>query len=760
MSETRTTPRPLPISNPRRTVGSSRRILSSSGSRVLESRFRSLAGITRSRYGNVTNQIQQFFKAKTDRQLETLQSGNIETADTIANLVDQQNELIRDIIDEFKKDSLFNPEDFFRRIRAGGLFGGKRGRGARPKPRARVRGPKFAALGRNILQGARQLGRQASGLASGLLGGGQRALAQLRQTFTPRVATPVPQTSILKQRNNTIPGVLRKTVIGIADRLLAPTLFLDIETALRDMGDRAEYLPVSRLQTFRETLRSAQDNVVVYNQLLRSLETEQNSAQRAEIEIDIERQRDLIANQRNRLIQMAVQLDEQAQAEYQRRIRRSQNGRSTISEHIVRLAPITRYVLGDERDTSLDAIRRPSDFRALLEGALQGAPEAPAETPPTPPATQIPTQPPVVPTEPPTTDSEPNAAEYIVGASYNSEDNDASPVDEGNDAAPADDMNDLPYPENIIDVLMRTEFQEIELHADKIEFDGELSLGQQDNTPMAIPTAMGGVGPAAPGVVATQQAPQSEPAPTQTEGGGTPTATPTNVPAAMAPQQSSPTGAASQATPVARSGATPQSGQTAGRGSAEEAMNFFIGRGWTREQAAGIVGNLDVETGGTFNPAAINDSEGAYGIAQWRGSRRTDFERWSGRSIVGSTFQQQLEFIHYELTQGNERSAGNKLRRARTATEATEIVDQFYERSNGVHRQRRIEAANRYLSGAGLSAAGTEMAVGDQARQRAGQQIIMIPGQPGASGGQQTVVPNQTHSGEVSLKIRFEKQVA
>ena len=759
MSETRTTPRPLPISNPRRTVGSSRRILSSSGLRVLESRFRSLAGITRPRYGNVTNQIQQFFKAKTDRQLETLQSGNIETADTIANLVDQQNELIRDIIDEFKKDGLFTPEDFFRRIRGGGLLGGKRGRGARPKPRARVRAPKFAVLGRNILQGARQLGRQASGLASGLLGGGQRALAQLRQTFTPRIATPVPQTSILKQRNNTIPGVLRKTVIGIADRLLAPTLFLDIETALRDMGDRAEYLPVSRLQTFRETLRSAQDNVVVYNQLLRSLETEQDPSQRAEIEIDIERQRDLIASQRNRLIQMAIQLDEQAQAEYQRRIRRSQNGRSTISEHIVRLAPITRYVLGDERDTSLDAIRRPSDFRALLEGALQGAPEAPTETPPAPAASQVPTQPPVVPTEPPTTDSEPNAAEYIVGASYNSEGNDASPVDEGNDAAPADDMNDLPYPENVIDVLMRTEFQEIELHADKIEFDGELSLGQQDNTPMAIPTAMGGVGPAAPGVVATQQAPQSEPAPTQTEGGGTPTATPTNVPAAMAPQQSSPTGAAPQAIPVARSGATPQSGQTAGRGSAEEAMNFFIGRGWTREQAAGIVGNLAHESS-TFNPNDIGDNGRAYGIAQWREPRQADFERWAGRPIRGSTFQQQLEFIQYELTQGKERSAGNRLRQARTAAEAAEIVDVFYERSNGATRLLRIETANRYLSGAGLSAAGTEMAVGDQARQRAGQQIIMIPGQPGASGDQQTVVPNQTHSGEVSLKIRFEKQVA
>jgi hypothetical protein len=44
----------------------------------------------------------------------------------------------------------------------------------------------------------------------------------------------------------------------------------------------------------------------------------------------------------------------------------------------------------------------------------------------------------------------------------------------------ADDSSDLPYPENIIDMLAKTEFNEIEFEADETIFDGEISVTRQE----------------------------------------------------------------------------------------------------------------------------------------------------------------------------------------------------------------------------------------------------------------------------------------
>jgi hypothetical protein len=193
-----------------------------------------------------------------------------------------------------------------------------------------------------------------------------------------------------------------------------------------------------------------------------------------------------------------------------------------------------------------------------------------------------------------------------------------------------------------------------------------------------------------------------------------------------------------------------------------------MSRNWTREQAAGIVANLDVETSGTFDPSAVGDNGTAYGIAQWRGSRQRDFERWAGQPLVGSSFQQQLEFVQYELTQGQplERRAGARLRNARTAADAAAIVDEYYERSNGQARARRINLANQYVAGeitqtgGRLAAEGTDMSAADQARARAGQQVIIVPGQSSPVGQQNRVSPRQSSSMEVPLRIRLERQVA
>lgn len=108
------------------------------------------------------------------------------------------------------------------------------------------------------------------------------------------------------------------------------------------------------------------------------------------------------------------------------------------------------------------------------------------------------------------------------------------------------------------------------------------------------------------------------------------------------------------------------------------AVSYFISQGWTREQAAGIVANLVAESGVDPHRAQIGGGPG-YGIAQWEGPRQAEFARWAGHDIHGSSLQQQLAFVQYELTHG-ESGAGARLRGAGSAGEAAAIVCRYYER--------------------------------------------------------------------------------
>lgn len=125
-------------------------------------------------------------------------------------------------------------------------------------------------------------------------------------------------------------------------------------------------------------------------------------------------------------------------------------------------------------------------------------------------------------------------------------------------------------------------------------------------------------------------------------------------------------------------------------GRPEEAQAFFESKGWTKEQAAGIVGNLFVESG--LRTDAVGDGGRAYGIAQWHPDRQATFKREYGKDIRESTFQEQLEFVNWELN-NSEKKAGNRLRGASSAQDAAAIVDESYERSAGIHREQRMANA-------------------------------------------------------------------
>jgi hypothetical protein len=121
-------------------------------------------------------------------------------------------------------------------------------------------------------------------------------------------------------------------------------------------------------------------------------------------------------------------------------------------------------------------------------------------------------------------------------------------------------------------------------------------------------------------------------------------------------------------------------------------MKFFMSKGWTKEQAAGIVGNLQQESGPNLKINLPGDNGQAYGIAQWHPDRQKIFESVYGKSIRDSTFPEQLAFVDYELNH-NESSAGRMLRNSSTAGEAADIVDSFYERSRGTEKGIRIANA-------------------------------------------------------------------
>lgn len=124
---------------------------------------------------------------------------------------------------------------------------------------------------------------------------------------------------------------------------------------------------------------------------------------------------------------------------------------------------------------------------------------------------------------------------------------------------------------------------------------------------------------------------------------------------------------------------------------AEGAMRYFMAQGWTREQAAGIVANLDAESG--LNPSAVGDSGRAFGIAQWHHDRQARFRERTGKPLQGSSFADQLAFVDWEL-RNSESAAGDKLRNARTAAQAGDVVSRYYERPKAADEA----AFNRALS--------------------------------------------------------------
>lgn len=126
------------------------------------------------------------------------------------------------------------------------------------------------------------------------------------------------------------------------------------------------------------------------------------------------------------------------------------------------------------------------------------------------------------------------------------------------------------------------------------------------------------------------------------------------------------------------------------KGNKQKAMNFFMSKGLPAYQAAGIIGNLIGES--NLDHTAVNKSSGAYGLAQWLGSRKTALFNKYGKN---PTFDQQLNFLWDEL-QSSEKRAFDSLRSAKTIEAATNSFMRNFERPSEVEMANSISKRIKY----------------------------------------------------------------
>lgn len=125
--------------------------------------------------------------------------------------------------------------------------------------------------------------------------------------------------------------------------------------------------------------------------------------------------------------------------------------------------------------------------------------------------------------------------------------------------------------------------------------------------------------------------------------------------------------------------------------------------GLSREQAAGVVGNLMHESGG-FNSLQevkplVPGSRGGYGYAQWTGPRRNAFESFAGgNKLDPSSYEANYGFLKHELSSDPyERNQFMKVRGATTAEEAARLISENYLRPGIPHMDSRVNYANQIM---------------------------------------------------------------
>jgi len=140
----------------------------------------------------------------------------------------------------------------------------------------------------------------------------------------------------------------------------------------------------------------------------------------------------------------------------------------------------------------------------------------------------------------------------------------------------------------------------------------------------------------------------------------------------------------------------------------QPAFDYFLGKGLTSFQAAGIVGNLDQESG--VDPTAVESGGPGRGIAQWSVGGRWDtdtndnatwYASMEGQSV--DSLQLQLDFIWYELMTFPDYGLA-ALQATTNITDATVTFETDFEGCGTCDQSQRIAYAENVLSAFGSDA--------------------------------------------------------
>ena len=121
------------------------------------------------------------------------------------------------------------------------------------------------------------------------------------------------------------------------------------------------------------------------------------------------------------------------------------------------------------------------------------------------------------------------------------------------------------------------------------------------------------------------------------------------------------------------------------------------------EAIAGILGNIDVETGGTFDAAQKQSGGPGYGLFQLEGSKQKSYNKFISNKGMEDSPQSQLEYMYEtvygslkkEIGQGNAKKL-RKIFATGTVEEITTAFEQIWERPSKPHSARRLKSAKEH----------------------------------------------------------------
>lgn len=127
----------------------------------------------------------------------------------------------------------------------------------------------------------------------------------------------------------------------------------------------------------------------------------------------------------------------------------------------------------------------------------------------------------------------------------------------------------------------------------------------------------------------------------------------------------------------------------------DQINQFLSSLGLSKSAQAGVDGNLYVESG--LNPSAYNSREGAIGLAQWEGPRRTALESYAAQQGASETsLSAQLGYLGQEV---QSRGLVAKLNAASSPAQAAYVWASGFEGNNPSSDPARESAATAFFAG-------------------------------------------------------------